>query len=355
MQPAHPPNSASTWPTRPATGQGSPRATRFTYYPKWSEAQVQHHQRGGDGRKVSMPLAHYQTRNSPRSHGMHDTYYDLHQTRTHAKFAKELSPRSPRMGFTRPPEDRVFPQPSVPLRSRPQSARNTMDLPYQHCFPGFKPIVARNFIDMAQREETSAMEKAAEKVQTDVKKQTVMIKEFGGANVSPDDLRKAAASLKEKLLDKFGSLTRAFRAVDKDGSGTITRDELAQYLEVMNLHMTIKKDVLEGLFRLIDADESGTFDFREFSRVMTAGDVLNMEAVRDRYDGYAAKAQEEEDRQRAIKEAEAALVGMTAEEYEAYWAPTMANKKQLTSAENAQVARDRWGHKIKGPVQGHAI
>ena len=360
MQPAHPPNSSSVWPTRStAFNQGSPRSTKFMYYPQWSQAQVQHDQRGSDGRRVSNPMPHYQVRNSPRAHYGGEPYLELHSTMTHAKAGKEpLDTRSPRLGFVRPPEFMPFGQPSVPGRaSRPQSARTDKEypFPYQQCYPRFKPLVAKNFIalgEKTQAEEISALEKAAEKVKADVKMVHDTVKEMaGGEKVSPDELRKAISSLKEKLLDKFGSLQKAFRAVDKDGSNQITREELQRYLEVINLHSSFKPAVLDAMFNLIDADASGEFDFREFSRVMTAGDVLKMETIKDKFDGFKAKQEEEEEKERKRKEYEASLVGMTAQEYEDYWAPTKAMFKQQTSAEMTQVARDKWGKKIKGPYQ----
>ena len=151
-------------------------------------------------------------------------------------------------------------------------------------------------------------------------------------------------------LARFGTLTKAFRAIDEDASGTITREEFQAYLEVLNLNAVARKDVVTALFELIDADESNSFDFKEFSRVMSAADVMKMTAVQERFDGYQAKIDEAAAADIARRTHEASLVGMTMEEYEDYWGDAM---KQQTSADMAVVARDKWGKKIKGPVQGH--
>lgn len=146
-------------------------------------------------------------------------------------------------------------------------------------------------------------------------------------------------------LRHSGSLTNAFRRVDVDGSGTISREELDQFLEIVNLRAALRKDVIDVLFELVDDDNSGAFDFKEFSRVMNAGDVMNMGAVKTYYDGYEAKIREAKEQERAAKEAQAAQVGMTVEEYEAYY--SINEHQQLTSEQMAEVARDRFGHKIR--------
>lgn len=157
--------------------------------------------------------------------------------------------------------------------------------------------------------------------------------------VTPNDLRRMATSLKEKLIDKCGSLQKAFRAIDKDGSGTIEVAELKNYLEVLNLHHGLRDDVLTALFETIDADASGAFDFKEFSRVMSAADVMNMAKIADRVDGYAEEAKKIAAQERAQKEYAAKQAGMTVEEFDAYWATVPVNAfSQMTSAEMAAKA-----------------
>lgn len=95
--------------------------------------------------------------------------------------------------------------------------------------------------------------------------------------VTEHDIKAAAALIKEKLVGKFGTLTKAFRAIDEDASGTISKPELNRYLEFLNLDaMVVRQDVLAALFATIDADASGAFDFTEFSRAISAGDSIKV-------------------------------------------------------------------------------
>ena len=343
--------------TAPRGGAG------YGYTPPWAEGQVQYVTRDKTGHMMSVVPPHYQTRN-PRMEagvGSMPTAMRLHEMGTHSKMSKALATKSPRMTFTRPPEQCPFAQPSVPsprMSSRPTSARTTYPgyttTPYAlNCFPDFKKISPRL---LPQPVVVAAPEAAPERIPTPKLKPASPIKKKKAMDsADPNAVRQGAAALKEKLIDKHGNLQKAFRSIDEDGSGTITRYELARYLEILNLHMSMKPEVVDALFELIDADESGNFDYKEFARVMSAGDVLKMEAVSDYYDGYSAKMKESEDRERKMKEYEAALVGMTAEEYEAYWADAgNGANKMLTSKDMAQVARDRWGKKIRGNVQAHA-
>jgi len=324
--------------------------------PPWSAAQVNDVSRDLSGRVKSIAPPSYAGRSSPRQQQLDPaTWMRLHQQTTHAMHNKQLEAKSPRLGWTRPPDQRPFPQPSVPsprgLGLRPASARAynqyakymaAASLPLDN-FPPFKNISPRIVVPKTPPEAAPAPDKPP----TPVKPPTPQKKKSALELVSPDEIRKAAASLKEKLIDKFGNLTRAFRAIDADGSGVITRDELERYLEIINLNTGFSKNVTDALWELIDADESGSFDFKEFSRVMSAGDVMKMEKVKDYHDGFKEKADEAAAADWKRREIEAAQVGMTVEEYDAYYA---GNKRVFgaASTDMAQVGRDRWGHKIKG-------
>ena len=146
--------------------------------------------------------------------------------------------------------------------------------------------------------------------------------------------------------------------MDNDGSGTVDIAELERYLEVINLNNSFRPEVKQVMFEMLDADQSNSFDYKEFARVMSAGDVFKMDKVKEVFDGYEAKIQERKERELKARTHEAALVGMTLEEYEAYWddVPEHAKKgfAQMTSAEMAARPRDRWGKGIKGPYQNFA-
>jgi len=226
-----------------------------------------------------------------------------------------------------------------------QAARN---------YPNFKKPIANLVQQNVKWWEADEFKDSQAEVVEEVKKEVIQTKRGWGVlppGVTGDDVRRAAGAIKEKLIDKFGTLTKAFRAIDEDASGTITREELDRYMVVLNLNTVARPDVITALFELIDADESNNFDYKEFSRVMSAGDVMQMSAVKEKFDGYQAKIDEEKARERAAKEHEARLVGMTVEEYEDYWGATKAIFKQETSADMAVVLRDKWGKRIKGPLQ----
>ena len=173
--------------------------------------------------------------------------------------------------------------------------------------------------------------------------------------VIPDDVRKAQRSIKEKLIDKFSNLTNAFRAFDKDGSGTVSRTEFYNYLEVINLNAE-RKEVMDALFERIDADESDSFDFKEFLRVMNSADVFKMENVKEKIDGYKLKQDNAEMAERKALEMKAKQAGMTVEEYVDYFNDLpMGAFAQMKSEDMVQVARDRWGKKIKGDAQAFAV
>ena len=158
--------------------------------------------------------------------------------------------------------------------------------------------------------------------------------------VVPNDLRRMATLLKDKLIDKCGSMQKAFRMVDKDGSGSITSEELWKGLETLNLHHGLREDVFTALFETIDADASGSFDYKEFARVLSASDVMNMVKIADKVDGHLEEQKKIAAQEYAVKEMEAKRAGMTVEEYEKYWSEAMGGKKfsQMTSAEMAQNA-----------------
>lgn len=289
------------------------------------------------------------------------TWWRLHTMKTNSKTYKE---REPMMSMTfnemyitdRP--TRPFAQPSLPSPryNRPQSARGALTqsfLQQAKNYPRFKAIVAQieKAPEMAvQTEVTGEMVQAEMEAEQAANNNSRAWGELP-PGVTEEDVRKCAGAIREKLLDKFGTLQKAFRAMDEDASGDITRKELERYLEIINLHTIARKDVLTALFETIDADASGNFDFKEFSRVMSAGDVMKMKKIEDRFDGYQAKLDEEAARERAQLEYTAKQAGMTVEEYQNYWAETnqiFGGAAHLQKASDlAVVARDRWGKKIK--------
>jgi Ca2+-binding EF-hand superfamily protein len=289
------------------------------------------------------------------------TWWRLHTMKTNAKSFKERDPiqslQFNDMSITSRPQ-RTFNQPSLPSpRRRPMSARGALTqsfLQQANNYPAFKKIVQQ--LAQPQQEISTQTAVTGEDIEKEVARppSSHEVKRAWGElppGVTPEDIRRCSAAIKEKMLDKFGTLTKAFRAIDEDGSSTITRQELDRYMLIINLHSVARPEVVQVLFELIDDDQSGHFDFKEFSRVMSAGDVMNMKKIENRFDGFQAKLDEEAAAERAQLEYVAKQAGMSVEAYQEYWAETneiFGGAAHLQKASDlAVVARDRWGKKIK--------
>ena len=93
--------------------------------------------------------------------------------------------------------------------------------------------------------------------------------------VREKDLRMAQHFVKEHFTTKFGRLTKAFQFVDRDRTGTITREELRLVIGEFNL-TNIRPEVIENLIDFIDIDPEGDIEYKEFARVISADDVMAM-------------------------------------------------------------------------------
>ena len=78
------------------------------------------------------------------------------------------------------------------------------------------------------------------------------------------------------------SLCRIFNAVDKDGSGSLDRDEVTWVIEQLNQEHEEQIDVDEAI-SLMDADEDGEVDKIEFSNWWTRHHLDGTEAAKDAY------------------------------------------------------------------------
>jgi hypothetical protein len=127
------------------------------------------------------------------------------------------------------------------------------------------------------------------------------------------ELRDAQSLVVDKLMTKYSDLRAAFRALDSDGSGGISREEFTRFLHIMNAH--IRKEVLDELFDLIDYDMDGKFDYLEFMRVFNSADINNMERPQVRVDNRGEQARRAVQQKRAAQERIAANLGLTVDEY----------------------------------------
>ena len=91
---------------------------------------------------------------------------------------------------------------------------------------------------------------------------------------SDAEIRRAGRILRQHMETKFTQMRSAFRAMDEDCSGTVTRKELRAMILAMNLSMST--DVINALIDLADFDGDGNINYAEFARLMTADDVLSM-------------------------------------------------------------------------------
>jgi len=139
------------------------------------------------------------------------------------------------------------------------------------------------------------------------------------ARVTPAELQQAQKVLVDKLTTRFSTLQRAFKTIDTDRSGSITRQEFDVCLEVLNLHTAIRRDVIDKLFELIDYDKNGEFDFQEFVRVLTSADINNMEEIKTKVDNRGDQMRRALDEKRKAQEKVAANVGLTVQEFCEYY------------------------------------
>lgn len=102
--------------------------------------------------------------------------------------------------------------------------------------------------------------------------------------VQAAELRNLQQLIKNKLGEKFNSFTAAFRSMDKDGSGYVTRKELTDMLSHLNLGGA-RAALIDTLIDFVDIendvddrDDDGDCDigYPEFARAFTIDDIMNM-------------------------------------------------------------------------------
>merc|ERR1712216_933566 len=88
--------------------------------------------------------------------------------------------------------------------------------------------------------------------------------------VGMDELRKFQEQVKSKITGKWGrhSFSTAFKWIDADRTGSITREEFKQAMKDFNLS-GVKENLLDTLCDFIDQDNSGSFGYREFAQVLS--------------------------------------------------------------------------------------
>jgi len=100
-------------------------------------------------------------------------------------------------------------------------------------------------------------------------------------------VKHAARIMRERLIVNAKSISQAFKKVDADGSGTLSRDEI---LEMLNNYYILKYedvytkeirgdltvDEVHALLDLVDSDNDGAIKYLEFSRVLADGNNIDV-------------------------------------------------------------------------------
>lgn len=85
------------------------------------------------------------------------------------------------------------------------------------------------------------------------------------ASSSPELVNKVANQIKDQIEEKFTTLTNAFRTLDKDSSGKITKAELKHAMRKFDVSAG-GQEVIDDLVARADTDGDGQIGYTEFAR-----------------------------------------------------------------------------------------
>ena len=100
-------------------------------------------------------------------------------------------------------------------------------------------------------------------------------KDYYKPGMLKSELRSAQQKIHDMLTQR-GGLTKMFRAIDEDKSGSLSRQEVRQLVMGLNLENIVRPAVVEELIKLMDVDGDDSITYKEFVRVCTSEDVFNM-------------------------------------------------------------------------------
>jgi len=86
------------------------------------------------------------------------------------------------------------------------------------------------------------------------------------------ELETAHDMIRNKIDTKFGSLRKAFRAIDEDGTGKVGKGEMMRLLMILNLNTQIREEVVAAICEIVDADGDGV-EYDEFAAMMMSDDI----------------------------------------------------------------------------------
>merc|ERR1712093_803635 len=80
-----------------------------------------------------------------------------------------------------------------------------------------------------------------------------------------------AATMDKKLYIKEDVCWSAFRVFDRDGSGKISKEELAAVLGSDDVKDVVNAEKIASMIQEVDTDGDGEIDFEEFMAMMKSG------------------------------------------------------------------------------------
>jgi len=95
-----------------------------------------------------------------------------------------------------------------------------------------------------------------------------------------------AATINRSQLEREENVYRAFKAIDKDGNGTLSHDEITDALREFGLG----PDEITHVIAEVDADGNGEIDYDEFLTMMRGANVAAGALSRAATGGYSAEA-----------------------------------------------------------------
>jgi len=109
----------------------------------------------------------------------------------------------------------------------------------------------------------------------------------GKRNVKIGELQAGQQSIKRVLMNKYGTVQKALRAMDTKGDGTLSRDEIKQMMQRHQLlkhvdyytgaiHGELTEACLDTLIDYVDVDRDGRINYQEFTRVLVAEDIMHI-------------------------------------------------------------------------------
>ena len=103
--------------------------------------------------------------------------------------------------------------------------------------------------------------------------------EFYKPGITYREMREAQQRIRSMLNDR-GGLTKMFRAIDVDKSGSLSRKEVRMLILNLNLESIVRPQIVEELITLMDIDGDDSILYKEFARVCTSDDVFDMAEIK---------------------------------------------------------------------------